>query len=132
MVQAVAISGDGTAMERDHAHEARTHRADLPDPATVGTRAGNRAAAMGQDALNWGSILGMVLYILAVCFMIAFGVNLFGLGKRNGNSSPGAAGLCLLAAVACASAPTVLGLTSQTITGAAPSITGSGTAPVQF
>ena len=93
---------------------------------------GNRAAAMGQDALNWGSILGMVLYILAVCFMIAFGVNLFGLGKRNGNSSPGAAGLCLLAAVACASTPTILGLTSYTITGAAPSITGSGTAPVQF
>ena len=93
---------------------------------------GNRAAAMGQDALNWGSILGVVLYILAACFMIAFAVNLFGLGKRNGNSSPGAAGLCLLAAVACASAPTVLGITSQTITGAAPSITGSGTAPVQF
>ena len=93
---------------------------------------GNRAAAMGQDALNWGSVLGMVLYVLAICFMIAFGVNLFGLGKRNGNSSPGAAGLCLLAAVACASAPTILRITSQTITAAAPSITGSGTAPVQF
>lgn len=93
---------------------------------------GNRAAAMGQDALNWGSILGMVLYVLALCFLIAFGLNLFGLGKRNGNSSPGAAMLCLVAAVACASAPTVLGITSQTITGAAPSITGSGTAPVQF
>lgn len=93
---------------------------------------GNRAAAMGQDALNWGSILGIALYILAACFMIAFAVNLFGLGKRNGNSSPGAAGLCLLAAVAAASAPTVLGITSQTITGAAPSITGSGTAPIQF
>ena len=93
---------------------------------------GNRAAAMGQDALNWGSVLGMVLYVLALCFLIAFGVNLFGLGKRNGNSSPGAAMLCLVAAVACASAPTVLGITSQTITGAAPSITGSGTAPVQF
>ena len=93
---------------------------------------GNRAAAMGQDALNWGSILGMVLYVLALCFLIAFGVNLFGLGKRNGNSSPGAAALCLVAAVACASAPTVLGITSQTITGAAPSITGAGTAPVQF
>ena len=93
---------------------------------------GNRAAAMGQDALNWGSVLGMVLYVLALCFLIAFGVNLFGLGKRNGNSSPGAAMLCLVAAVACASAPTVLGITSQTITGAVPSITGSGTAPVQF
>ncbi len=93
---------------------------------------GNRAAAMGQDFLNWGSVLGMVLYVLALCFLIAFGINLFGLGKRNGNSSPGAAMLCLVAAVACASAPTVLGITSQTITGAAPSITGSGTAPVQF
>ena len=93
---------------------------------------GNRAAAMGADALNWGSVLGMVLYVLALIFLIAFGTNLFGLGKRNGNSSPGAAALCLVAAVACASAPTVLNLTSQTITGAAPSITGAGTAPVQF
>ena len=97
-----------------------------------GSTWGNRAAAMGQDALNWGSILGMALYILALIFLIAFGTNLFGLGKRNGNSSPGAAALCLVAAVACASAPTVLNLTSQTITGAAPSITGAGTAPVQF
>lgn len=93
---------------------------------------GSRAAAMGQDAQNWGSILGMALYILAICFLIAFAVALFGLGRRNGNSSPGAAMLCLLAAVASASAPTVLGLSSQTITGAAPSITGAGTAPIQF
>ena len=99
---------------------------------SAGSTWGNRAAAMGQDALNWGSILGMVLYVLALIFLIAFGTNLFGLGKRNGNSSPGAAALCLVAAVACASAPTVLSLTSQTITGAAPSITGSGTAPVQL
>lgn len=119
LLSAAALSAVGSAIA-------------TPALAQAATTWGNRAAAMGQDALNWGSILGMVLYVLAICFMIAFGTALFGLGKRNGNSSPGAAALCLVAAVACASAPTVLGLTSQTITGAAPSITGSGTAPVQF
>jgi PmbA protein len=44
-VQAVAICGEGTAMERDHAYETRIHRADLPDPAETGRRAGERAAA---------------------------------------------------------------------------------------
>ena len=45
-VQAVAICGEGTAMERDHAFEGRVHRADLPDPAEIGRRAGERAVAM--------------------------------------------------------------------------------------
>ena len=44
-VHAVAICGDGTGMERDHASEGRTHRADLPDPAEIGRRAGERTAA---------------------------------------------------------------------------------------
>jgi PmbA protein len=44
-LQAVAIAGDGTAMERDHAFESRSHRADLPDPAAVGRLAGERTAA---------------------------------------------------------------------------------------
>ena len=35
-VQAVAICGEGTAMERDYAFEGRAHRADLPDPAEIG------------------------------------------------------------------------------------------------
>ncbi len=41
----MAISGDGTAMERDYAFETRTHRADLPEPAGTGRLAGERAAA---------------------------------------------------------------------------------------
>ena len=98
---------------------------------TAGTW-GDRAAAMGADFIHWGSIGGTVLYLLAIIFLISFAVLLFGIGKRNGEASPRAAGLALLAAMACASAPTLLNLTSQTITGAAPSITGDGTSPVQF
>ena len=45
-VQAVAICGEGTAMERDYAFESRAHRADLPDPAEIGRLAGERAVAM--------------------------------------------------------------------------------------
>jgi PmbA protein len=44
-LQAVAISGEGTAMERDYAWESRAHRADLPAPEQVGRLAGERAAA---------------------------------------------------------------------------------------
>ncbi len=42
----VAISGEGTGMERDHAAESRTFAADLPGPEAVGRLAGERAAAM--------------------------------------------------------------------------------------
>jgi PmbA protein len=49
-VQAVAICGDGSAMERDYAFEARAHRADLPDPASIGRLAGGRAVAMAGAA----------------------------------------------------------------------------------
>lgn len=41
-----AIAGSGTGMERDHAAESRTHRADLPAPEEVGRRAADRALAM--------------------------------------------------------------------------------------
>lgn len=44
-VSAMAITGEGLAMERDWAGEARLHRSDLPDPAEVGRLAGERAAA---------------------------------------------------------------------------------------
>ena len=44
-IQAVAICGEGTAMERDYAFESRSHRADLPDPAEIGRLAGERTAA---------------------------------------------------------------------------------------
>jgi PmbA protein len=39
-----AITGQGLKMERDHAYEFRTHRADLPDPRSIGRLAGERAA----------------------------------------------------------------------------------------
>ncbi len=42
-VSAVAISGEGSAMERDWAAEARTFQADLPSPDDVGLLAGQRA-----------------------------------------------------------------------------------------
>jgi len=49
-VQAVAICGEGLGMERDHAFESRNHAADLPDPAEVGRRAGERTAARAGAA----------------------------------------------------------------------------------
>jgi len=44
-ISCVAITGEGTAMERDWASEGRTFQADLPDAAEIGTRAGERAVA---------------------------------------------------------------------------------------
>lgn len=44
-LQAVAITGEGTAMERDYAFDSRVHRADLDTPEAVGRRAGERTAA---------------------------------------------------------------------------------------
>ena len=44
-VSAVAITGEGTGMERDWAVESRVYQADLPDPGEVGRLAGERAAA---------------------------------------------------------------------------------------
>ncbi|SIO21577.1 TldD/PmbA family protein [Vannielia litorea] len=45
MLSASAITGTGTAMDRDHCYEHRIYAADLPTPEEVGTRAGTRAAA---------------------------------------------------------------------------------------
>jgi PmbA protein len=42
----VAITGEGTAMERDWCGESRCHAADLPSAAEIGTLAGQRAVAM--------------------------------------------------------------------------------------
>lgn len=42
---AVAICGEGIAMERDYAAEQRMHRADLPDAAQIGRLAGERTIA---------------------------------------------------------------------------------------
>lgn len=45
-ISAVAISGEGTKMEREYHGESRTHAADLPAAAGIGTLAGERAVAM--------------------------------------------------------------------------------------
>lgn len=44
-ISCVAITGEGTAMDRDYMHESRVHQADLPGAAEVGRIAGERAAA---------------------------------------------------------------------------------------
>ena len=44
-VSAVAFVGQGTGMERDYAGESRIYQADLPDAATVGALAAERAIA---------------------------------------------------------------------------------------
>ena len=41
----VAITGEGTGMERDWSSESRIFQADLPSPEAIGTEAGERAAA---------------------------------------------------------------------------------------
>lgn len=45
-VYCVAISGEGTRMERDYAGESRVFASDLPGPEEIGRLAGERAAAM--------------------------------------------------------------------------------------
>lgn len=93
---------------------------------------GARAATIAQDALNWGAVITIVCYILAGVFGIAFVVALFGIGKRNGNSSPGVAICALLAGAFAIALPQILGTTAYTATGQAPSITGQGSMPIQF
>lgn len=44
-ISAVAITGEGTGMERDWASEARVWAEDLPDPEEIGRRAGERTVA---------------------------------------------------------------------------------------
>ncbi|MCB1405380.1 MAG: TldD/PmbA family protein [Rhodobacteraceae bacterium] len=44
-ISCVAITGEGTAMERDWASEGRIFQADLPSPESIGQQAGERAAA---------------------------------------------------------------------------------------
>lgn len=44
-VSCVAITGEGTGMERDWASEGRIFQTDLPSPESVGTQAGERTAA---------------------------------------------------------------------------------------
>ncbi|MEO1536857.1 MAG: TldD/PmbA family protein [Pseudomonadota bacterium] len=45
----VAITGEGTAMERDYAGEGRIYRADLPTPEEIGTLAAERTLARARS-----------------------------------------------------------------------------------
>jgi PmbA protein len=45
MTSCVAITGEGTGMERDWYAESRVHQGDLPDAAEIGRIAGERAVA---------------------------------------------------------------------------------------
>lgn len=93
---------------------------------------GARATAVAQDSLSWGAIITIACYILAGVFGIGFVVALYGVGKRNGNSSPGLAICALLAGAFAIALPQMLGTTAYTVTGKAPSITGAGSMPIQF
>ncbi len=44
-ISASALAGTGTSMQRDYDYHSTVHRADLDDPATIGTKAGERAVA---------------------------------------------------------------------------------------
>ena len=59
----VAITGEGTSMERDYAGEGRIYRADLPKPEEVGTLAAERTLARaGAQCLNY-----LLLLLAARC-----------------------------------------------------------------
>jgi PmbA protein len=60
-ISASAIAGTGTGMERDYEVEGRIHRADLPDPAEIGRKAGERAVRrVGPRQMPTGK--GVVVY----------------------------------------------------------------------
>ena len=60
-ISASAIAGTGTGMERDYEIEARIHRADLPDAAEIGRKAGERAVRrLGPRQLKTAT--GTVVY----------------------------------------------------------------------
>ncbi len=53
---AAVIAGEGAAMQRDYAYHSARHHADLEDPASIGTRAGDRAVArLGPLKLKTGA-----------------------------------------------------------------------------
>jgi len=60
-LSASAIAGTGTEMERDYEMEGRIHQADLPDPAEIGRKAGERAVKrLGPRQMATGK--GVVVY----------------------------------------------------------------------
>lgn len=94
---------------------------------------GDRFQELATEIQKLGGPLAMILYALAIIFFIAFVMAMFSLSRPNrGGASPATAIFTLFAAVCCVCMPTLLGMGSQTLTGAAPTITGSSTSPVIF
>jgi len=93
---------------------------------------GGRATAFAQDSLNWGAVATVVLYLVAGLAVIAGVVGVWQLGKRNQQVSPLVPICAFLAAFIAAGAGTWVAIGSNSLTGAAPSITGASTQPIQF
>lgn len=100
--------------------------------AQSGGTLGTRATTFAQDALNWGAVATVVLYLIAAVAVIAGVIGVWQLGKRNQQVSPMVPICAFLAAFIAAGAGTWVMIGSNTVTGAAPSITGASTQPVQF
>lgn len=98
----------------------------------AGGTLGTRATTFAQDALNWGAVATVVLYLIAAVAVIAGVIGVWQLGKRNQQVSPMVPICAFLAAFIAAGAGTWVMIGSNTVTGAAPSITGASTQPVQF
>lgn len=100
--------------------------------AAAGGTLGSQATAISLDFLNFGAIATIVLYLVAAFALIAGVVGVWQLGRRNQQVSPMVPICAFLAAFIAAGAGTWMALGSTTITGAAPSITGASTQPIQF
>lgn len=98
----------------------------------AGGTLGTRATTFAQDSLNWGAVATIVLYLIAAFAVIAGVVGVWQLGKRNQQVSPMVPICAFLAAFIAAGAGTWVAIGSNTLTGAAPSITGASTQPIQF
>jgi len=93
---------------------------------------GTRATTFAQDSLNWGAVATVILYLVAAVAVIAGVIGVWQMGKRNQQVSPMVPICAFLAAFIAAGAGTWVAIGSNTLTGAAPSITGASTQPIQF
>ncbi len=98
----------------------------------AGGTLGTRATTFAQDSLNWGAVATVILYLIAGFAVIAGVIGVWQLGKRNQQVSPMVPICAFLAAFIAAGAGTWVAIGSNTLTGAAPSITGASTQPIQF
>lgn len=98
----------------------------------AGGTLGTRATTFAQDSLNWGAVATVVLYLIAGFAVIAGVIGVWQLGMRNQQVSPMVPICAFLAAFIAAGAGTWVAIGSNTLTGAAPSITGASTQPIQF